>query len=218
MGWFSSTFKPGGGGSAARETAARAAAAARAAEAKRVADIAQGQANIDDQFAGFNDDFYNKYQTDYNNYYNPQAEDQYADARKRLTLQLASTGNLTSSSGAEQIGNLQEHYNNQRTGITNKGINNLNDLRSNIDTSKSQLYADNRSAADPARASEAAFSAISSLQPAQQDSPLANVFTDFFQNAGNSAAAYNNSRNYNQNNGVQNYNNSGNNSVKYYGQ
>ena len=181
---------------------------ARKAEEERQARIVQGTSAIDSAFSGFNDDFYNNYQNTYTDYYYPQLDDQYNDARKRLTLQLAKTGNLTSSAGINQMGDLQEYYNTQRTGITNQALNAANDLRADVDMRKSQLYADNRSAADPGSATSAAASAAAALQPTAPSSPLANTFADFFSNLGNSTALYNTSGRQQQT-GVQNFNTGG---------
>ena len=174
-------------------------------EAERQARIAQGKTSIDNAFAGFNDDFYNQYQTDYLGYYNPQLTDQYNDARKRLTLQLAKTGNLTSSAGATQMADLLKHYNTQQTAITNNALSAVQGLQGNIDARKSQLYADNSAAADPGNAASLAASAAQSLQPGLPTSPLANTFADFFNNLGNATALYNNGRYYNGQGGTQIY-------------
>lgn len=177
---------------------------ARAEEAKRQARIAEGQTGIDSAFAGFNDDFYTGYGNQYTGYYAPQLDDQYGDAVKRLTLQLAQTGNLTGSVGAKQLADLQKNYDTQKMSITNQGQSAVQALRSNIDNKKSQLYADNRAAGDPGAASAAAASAAQSLQPTAPSSPLANVFGDFFSNLGNNAAIKN-ARAYQQGTGVQNF-------------
>lgn len=173
-------------------------------EAARQAKIAEGQQAIDAGFTGFNDDFYNQYSQDYLGYYQPQLTDQYNDARKRLTLQLAKTGNLTSSAGANQLADLQKYYDTQNTGITNKSMEAVNALRGNVDQRKSQLYADNRAAADPGSAGSAAAAAAQALQPSLPSSPLANTFNDFFNNLGNAAAVYNVNQGYGQS-GVQNF-------------
>lgn len=173
-------------------------------EEKRQARIAEGQSAIDQSFAGFNDPFYEGYQKQYLDYYNPQLDDQYGDAVKRLTLQLAQTGNLKGSTGAKQLADLQKFYDTQKMGVTNQAQNALQSLRSNIDQRKSQLYADNRAAADPGSAASAASSAAQYLQPAAPASPLANVFSDFFSNLGN-VAAINNARAYGQGTGVQQF-------------
>lgn len=190
---------------------------ARQQEAARQGRITQGQQGIDSAFAGFNDDFYNNYNTQYADYYNPQLDDQYKDAVKRLTLQLAQTGNLTGSVGANQLADLQKYYDTQKLAITNRGTEATNQLRSSIDAKKSQLYSDNRAAADPGAASAAATSAVQFLQPAAPSSPLAAVFGDFFSNLGN-VAALNNARTYRQGTGVQSYGKQGNSSVQVYGE
>lgn len=181
---------------------------ARQQEAARQARIRTGQSNIDSAFSGFNDQFYNNYQDQYTGYYNPQLQDQYGDAVKRLTLQLAQSGNLTGSAGANQLGDLQEYYDQQKLALTNRALDAVNSLRGNIDAKKSQLYADNRAAADPGSAASAAASAAQYLQPTAPSSPLANVFSDFFQNVGNTAAIRNTQR-LNQGTGVQNFSGGG---------
>jgi hypothetical protein len=189
---------------------------ARQQEAARQARITQGQTSIDQAFAGFNDDFYQGYNDQYMGYYTPQLDDQYADAVKRLTLQLAQTGNLTGSVGAKQMADLQKYFDTQKLAISNQAQTAVQGLRSNIDSRKSQLYADNRAAADPGSASAAAASAVQALQPTAPSSPLANVFADFFGNLGN-AAAIQNARTYRQGTGVQQYGKAGNGSVDVIG-
>lgn len=164
---------------------------ARREEAARQARITAGQGKIDQQFSGFNDDFYNNYQNQYSDYYNPQLNDQYSDAVKRLTLQLAQTGNLTGTVGVNQLADLKKYYDTQKMSITNKALEATNALRSNVSNKKSQLYTDNRSAADPGNAASAAASAATALQPTTPSSPLANVFSDFFGNLGNVYALQN---------------------------
>lgn len=185
-------------------------------EAERQARIKTGQSNIDSAFAGFNDDFYQGYQDDYLGYYTPQIDDQYSDAVKRLTLQLAQTGNLTGSVGANQLGDLQKFYDTQKTSLTNRALDATNTLRGDIDARKSQLYADNRASADPGSAASAAASAVQFLQPTAPSSPLANVFGDFFSNLGN-VAAINNARRYRDGTGVQSYGKGSNGSVDVVG-
>ena len=188
---------------------------ARQQEEERQARIAEGRSAIDDAFSSYNDDFYNQYQTDYTNYYTPQLTDQYDDAHKRLTLQLAKTGNLTSSYGIDRLADIEEYYGNQNTALTNRALDAVNTLKGNVDQRKSQLYADNRSAADPGSASTAAIEAAGALQPTQPQSPLANVFADFFNNVGN-AAAISNTAGGRDNTGVQTYYGGSNSSVQNY--
>lgn len=185
---------------------------ARKEEEARQARVTEGKTAIDDAFSGFNDQFYNNYQDQYLGYYTPQLNDQYQDAVEKLTLQLARTGNLSGSTGANQLADLQQYYDQQKLNLTNRGVGATNDLRGNIDTRKSQLYSDNRAAADPGSASSAATSAVQFLQPSAPSDPLANMFGDFFGNLGN-VAAINNARKYTQGAGVQSYGGSPQNSV-----
>lgn len=199
----------GGGGKAAHDNSAQ---IAREEEAVRQKRILEGQENIDSKLIGFNDEFYNKYNTDYTGYYFPQLDNQYDDARKRLTLGLAKTGNLNSSAGINQIGDLLSYYNNQKTGIINQGLNATNKLRADVDNMKSQLYSDNRSAADPGNAAAAAAAAATQLQPSLPQNPLANAFAEYFNSIGSAAAVYgknSNNSGLNNNGGVKNYYNSG---------
>lgn len=167
---------------------------ARQQEAQRQARILQGQQGIDQAFAGFDDNFFGGYQQQYSDYYDPQLNDQFNDARKRLTLQLAQTGNLTGSTGATQQANLQKYFDQQKMSVSNQSIEAAKKLRGDIDARKSQLYADNRAAADPGSAAAAAASAAQYLQPGAPSSPLADVFGDFFAQLGNVAALKNTQR------------------------
>lgn len=179
---------------------------ARQQEAARQARITEGQSVIDNAFANYNDDFYNNYQQDYLGYYTPQLNDQYNDARKKLTLQLAQTGNLTGKVGADQFADLENFYNQQQLDLTNRAQGATNDLRSNVDSRLSQLYADNRAAADPGSATSAATSAAQALQPSAPTSPLGAVFGNFFSDLGNVAAIQNRNQTYSgQGSGVQSY-------------
>lgn len=164
---------------------------ARKQEEARQRNISKGKKAIDQSFSGFDDQFFGNYQNQYSDYYNPQLNDQYTDAMKRLTLQLAQTGNLTGSAGATQMGDLKKYYDTQKQALTNQALEAANTLRGNIDARRSQLYADNRAAADPGSAASAAASAAQYLQPTAPSSPLANVFADFFSNLGNVAALKN---------------------------
>lgn len=177
---------------------------AREEEAKRQERISAGQAGIDSSFAGYNDDLYNKYQQDYTNTYVPQLDDQYEKARKRLILDLAKTGNATSSAGIGKMGELKSTYDTRKTGISGDAINATNQLRANVDNRKSQLYADNRNAADPGNATSLAYSASTALKPVIPTNPLADSFAEFFNNAGN-AAIVSGGFNPKQNGAVQNF-------------
>jgi len=174
------------------------------AEADRQNRISLGVENIDNAFAGYNDQFYQDHTNQYQDYYMPQLDDKYSDAVKKLTLQLATTGNLTAKTGADQLSDLKEFYGQQGQAVTGQALNATQQLRTNVDNQMSQLYANNRAASDPGAASSGAISAAANLQPVAPSSPMANVFGDFFSNLGN-VAAIRNAQSYNQGNGVESF-------------
>lgn len=178
----------GGGGSQPVDNSAE---IARQEEEEKRARIQEGVGAIDNAFVGYNDEFYNNYQNSYSTFYHPQLDDQYADAQRRLTLNLARTGNLTSSAGASQMADLESLYRSQYDKVTNDALAASQSLQQQLNNQKSQLYADNQIAADPASASASAVSAAQALQPVAPSDPLANVFADFFNNLGNAAAISN---------------------------
>lgn len=180
------------------------AAIAKQREAERQARIERGANSISNAFSGFNDNFYNKYQDDYVSYQRPQLEDQYEDARERLTLNLAKRGLSNSSQSIDQFDRVRSRYNDQIVDIDNRALNAANDFRSQVNNHRNALYADNRAAADPGDAASSAARVARSLQPQIPTSPLANAFADFFNNSGNAAAIYNSRKPY-KNTGVQNF-------------
>jgi len=65
------------------------------------------RAAIDQAFAGYNDEFFNKYTTDYVGSYKPQVEQQAQEARRKATLALAERGNLQSTAGARTLADIE---------------------------------------------------------------------------------------------------------------
>lgn len=173
-----------GGGSVPHDNSAE---LARAEEAARQARIKTGQEAIDNSFGAFDDNFYNKISTDYKNYYNPQLDSQYTDAMKNLTLKLASSGNLTSSYGADAMAKLRQKYAEQQGYVADQALAAANNLRTSVASTKNQLYSQNQTAADPSLASEQAIAATANLQAPQTFSPLGDLFSSFLSNVGTNA-------------------------------
>lgn len=150
---------------------------ARKQEEERQARIAEGRTAIDNAFAQFDDPFYAQRQQEYLDYYIPQIERQYADTARQLKLALARSGNLNSGSGARQLGNLFERYNDIRAVYANNAIAHANQIRGNVESTRDDLYQQNRSAADPsAIAASAAARATPLAGPSQLD-PIGDLFS-----------------------------------------
>lgn len=156
---------------------------ARQKEQQRLAKIAEGRTAIDKQFLPFDDQYFSNIADQYNSFYSPQLEDQYADARRKSVLGLARTGNLNSSAGARSLGDLEETFQKNRTLIGDRALGASSQARSDVENARSSLYAQNRSAASPADAATSALARAGALSTAPQYNPLGNVFADAINNA-----------------------------------
>lgn len=140
--------------------------------------VKTGKTQIDEAFAQFDDPYYAKYAQTYKDTYNPQLDDQYATAKDKLTAILAGRDTLDSSIGADAITKQTKTYNDTQTDIGNKSQDAANGLRTQVDTTKGNLYATNSAVADPlTMATQAQASAGSIVNPASYPS-LSNVFAD----------------------------------------
>ena len=170
------------GGSAPRDNSAE---EARRREEERQARITQGRDAIDSAFEAFSPDYFSGYEQDYMGYYDPLLEDQASDARRRLTLELARTGNLTSSAGIRRLQELQEFEDQQRGQIASRAADAATDLRNQVEMARGDLYSQNTAAADPGSAAANAARRSESLMTPPTYSPLGDVFGNFFTNLSN---------------------------------
>lgn len=175
----------GGGGSAKR-----AAAQQRADEEARQARIAQGRQSIDDTFnSTYNDDFFNNIGKTYTDYYNPQVDQQYEDAKKKLTFNLGRQGILGSTEAGDQFKKLEDKYGQERQNIANNALQAGQTARGNVEQQRNQLYSINNSTADPAAAAASAQNALKNITTQPSLTSLGNLFAEFFNNASAPAAS-----------------------------
>ncbi len=157
---------------------------ARQEEAARQARIKAGESNIDQAFSqAFSPDYFSNYQATYEGAATPDLTSQYQDARKKLTLALSRTGNLTSSSGASRFGDLEEKHKGAAATIRDRAMSAVNDLKSRVEQQRTDLYNLNRASADPSKAATMAASALQPLQTGPQVAPLENVFASLLNSA-----------------------------------
>lgn len=165
---------------------------ARQQEEERQGKILAGQKSIDDTFAGtFTDPYYEGLTKNYEDYYNPQLNDQYADALKELTYQTARAGNSESSAGNELFAKLEKQKADSATQIANDALAATGKAKGEVAAQKSNLYSLNNAAADPTQASSQAAQAALQLNQPQSYSPLGSVFASLIQNGSNAAAVGN---------------------------
>lgn len=176
------------------------AAIAQQQQAQREANVNAGRSAIDQSFSQFNQPYYDQQVKAYNDYYKPQIDTQFQDARRALTLNLARSGNLASGAGARELSQLQGKYATDRAQSENDALNYGNTVRSNVETERNRLYQQNLAAADPSSIGSAAQASVGALGVQPTFSPLGNLFASIA-NSGAIAANAQNGK-YGNNNGV----------------
>jgi hypothetical protein len=160
-------------------------------EATREANIKQGQSSIDTAFSQFDPAYYENYQKAYEDNYNPQVDEQFANARRGVKYDAARKGVEDSTPGQTAFSNLTGAYDTQRRNVASNALNASNVLRSNVEAQKSNLYSLNTSAADPSLAAQNATAQVGALQTMPSYSPLGDIFGSLV----NSYAAYQTGKN-----------------------
>jgi hypothetical protein len=156
------------------------AAAARADEAARQARIRAGTKSIDDLFGQqFNDDFYNKRKTDYLNYATPQLDQQFGDAQKQLTFDLARSGTLNSSIRADKSADLQRNYDTNARQIGDQALSMSNDSRNSVEDARAGLISSLNVSGDNQQAVNSALTRSQALSQPQAYSALGPMFANF---------------------------------------
>lgn len=123
---------------------------ARADEAKRQQIIKDSRGAVDTAFGGFNDQYYNEAASRYTAANTPALDDDYTKSMDKLKAALAGRGTLESSTGINQIAELDKRAATERATIASKGMDFANSLRERVGSSKNALYDAATSAGDPA--------------------------------------------------------------------
>lgn len=155
------------------------AAAARAAEQARQAAIRTGTENVNKTFSQFDDNFFGGISKAHADFYGPQIEKQYHDARRDLVLKLGQSGILNSTGGQRKLSDLDLAAARQRSSIADQGLSLAADARNRVEDSRSNILAQLTASADPTAAATAAAARAKSLTAPPAFSPLANLFSSF---------------------------------------
>ena len=152
------------------------AAIARQQEEARQAKILEGRNSIDSAFEQFSPEFYDTQTRAYGDYYNPQLTDHFEKARRKLIYDLSRSGNLNSGAGAKKIGELTKSRDLQRGAISGQALDYGNQIRTNVENARSDLYSQNQASADPSAAASGALARAGALTTPPALSPLGDVF------------------------------------------
>lgn len=160
------------------------AAIARQQADEREAAITKGKSSIDSAFGVFDPQYYQKYQDAYTANYDPQVDKQFTEARKGLKYNLARNGTTDSTAGQKSFGDLVTGYDDARRDIASKAVDATNQLKTNVEDQKSDLYAQNSASADPSLSSIQAVSRAGSLATPASYSPLGDLFSGLVNTTG----------------------------------
>lgn len=165
-----------GGGGSASGIAARQAERVRTQEEHRKKRIEVGQKRIDERFSQFNPAYYDKFKQTYTGFYNPQIADQYEQSADKMTAALADRGVLESTTGANQFALLNKTRDDATTQVASQGVDAANNIKKQVEDTKTNLYSINQSTADPKGINAQALSQAGSIAAPTSFSPIGQVF------------------------------------------
>nr|KAK0390243.1 hypothetical protein QR680_019392 [Steinernema hermaphroditum] len=123
------------------------------------------------------DDLAGTYLTAYNDYYMPQLQNQYSEANKNLTYDLARTGLLRSSAAADTQSDLARQNAENTAMVKSQGDQGVAALKSKINSAKQNAINQLYSTENPEVAANQALSSIRTIQSEQPSySPLGDIF------------------------------------------
>ena len=137
-----------------------------AAEAQRQEKIRQGQTQLDQQFAGFNDDYYRQRGEDYTKFATPQVMDQYRKTDSNLTYALARNGILNGSAANTAKASLGRDLQ-------------KNQERTKVGDTRAQLTQQLIASGDPQSTMTSASAALTGLRAPTPLPALGNLFGDW---------------------------------------
>jgi len=127
---------------------------------------------------GYDDAYYNKRATAYNDFALPQLQDQYKTQQKALTYALARGGNLGSSLASQKSGELDKDYALQQQAVYDTGQDYANKARSDVATNKQNLVQLLQASADPDAVANIAQSQAATMSQMPNFSPLSPVISN----------------------------------------
>jgi hypothetical protein len=141
---------------------------------------------------GFNDPFYQAKAQAYLDFYNPQLQEQYGDAKEDLTYGLANAGLLRSSAANKENADLFKQNQFQQIGLNQQAQAEATKLKQQVADEKSALISQLMVSADPDLAANQAAAAAKTLQsPNNAWDPLSEVFKAAIIGGGNYYQGYN---------------------------
>jgi len=146
-------------------------------QARKAAAVKKGMMGIDAQFSQFDDKFYDGRRQAYLDFANPQLDEQYQDAYKKLIFALSRSNSLNSSAGVEEMARLSKQRDDRKQEIMDAARAAANQARSDVANQRSELVAQLNSTYDPDATGQAAMQRSALLAQAPAFSSLGDLFT-----------------------------------------
>lgn len=151
---------------------------AAAAEKQRQMKIAAGTQGVNDQFAGFNPQFYQQRAQDYYNFAQPQLGQQFQQTKQAVLGNLANRGLSNSSTRNQQVGGLNRELANQRQGLYDTGQQQAQSLQQQVEQSRGNALNLLYQSADPGAATGQAQRAAAGFSVPSAFAPVGNLFSN----------------------------------------
>lgn len=171
-------FGSGGGDKALAAQQQRQADEARADQNTKAAALRTGNDNINNAFAGFDDNYFNNLSKSYLDFQKPQLDDQYDQQKKNITYSLARNGNLNSSVAGDEGAVLDKQYALNLTGLNSAAGDVANTARRSVQSNKNDVESQLNASYDSDAANTSALAAARTLAAPTSFSPLGNLFTN----------------------------------------
>jgi hypothetical protein len=143
-------------------------------EAERQAQIAAGTKNVNEAFGGFTDDYYGGIEQAYLEYYAPQLQRQYKDARQQIILK--SPGGTANSGFAKRMAELEQMYQQEQGAMRGRALDASRNRRAEVEQNRSNLLGQVNTGLKAASAAELATQQAKYLSQPATFSPLADIF------------------------------------------
>lgn len=158
-------------------------------EAQRQGNIVQGENQISSAFNQFDPSYYDKYNKAYTGYYTPQLNQQFSQAKGQLRSNLAETGTLNSTAGAEQLAQLDQRRAQQEGQVSSQAQDAVTAQKNNISNAETGLFNLAQAGGDPSSVAARAVGTASTLVAPQAFTPLGSVFGDLVSPVANALKA-----------------------------
>jgi hypothetical protein len=148
---------------------------------------------IADTFSAFDDEFFKKRQTDYQNSQRPEVDRQFKEAQGNIMYGLARTGNLGSSERTRQLGVVGRERDAAALKVADKGLEYANQARAQVEQSRTDLLNQLNATSDAQLASNQAANRMNVLKA----SPAFEGLGSLFETSGNIAKSVRQAEYYN---------------------